>query len=82
MRLLWRLTSFLLCLGLSAAPALACPLCDTASGKLVREGVFNRHFGVNLFLVLAPFPVCLLIGALLYYGLPTRKRSSFPVILD
>lgn len=82
MCLLRRLISFLLCGALSTVPAVACPFCDTATGKLVREGVFNRHFGVNLLLVLAPFPICLTIGALLYYGLPQRKRSSPSIVLD
>lgn len=82
---MWRLMqiSFLLCLWLlKATPASACPLCNTPTGKLVREAVFNRHFGVNLLLVLAPFPVCLLIGACLYYGFPCRNSSSKSVTMD
>ncbi len=82
MRLLWRLISFSLCWLLAVNPVFACPLCNTATGKLVREAVFNRHFGVNLLLVLAPFPVCLLIGVCLYYGFPVRKSASKSVRAD
>ena len=82
MRLFWRLTLFSLCWLLAAAPVSACPLCDTATGRLVREAVFNRHFGVNLLLVLAPFPICLLIGVCLYYGFPGRKPAAKSVRAD
>jgi hypothetical protein len=36
--------------------ALACPVCDTATGVAVREAIFNGEFPSNAFSVLLPFP--------------------------
>ncbi len=58
---------------LRMASAAACPLCNTGTGKQVRAGLFNGHFGTNLLLVLLPIPVFLVIIAFLYFGPPVRS---------
>ncbi len=39
----------------------ACTVCDSATGKQLRAGLFNGHFAHTLLLVAAPMPV--LVGA-------------------
>ena len=55
---------------------LACPLCHTETGRQVRAGIFDAHFGGNLLYTLSPFPVFLLVVALLYFGFPTAKDED------
>ncbi|MGV3771744.1 MAG: hypothetical protein ACO1QB_02510 [Verrucomicrobiales bacterium] len=37
----------------------ACPLCNTDTGKQVREGIFGEDFAPNLLAIVAPFPFML-----------------------
>lgn len=61
---------------LLSPPARACPVCDSGTGKAVRQGLFNAEFGKNLLMTALPFPIFLGIAAYLYYGPPTRRGRS------
>jgi uncharacterized membrane protein len=52
----------------SASTALACPLCDSETGRQVRAGIFNADFVTNLVLTLLPFPVLLGLVAWIHFG--------------
>lgn len=58
---------------LGVAPALACPLCESVTGRQVRAGIFGEDFGYNLLVTTLPFPVLLLIVALIHFGWPGQK---------
>ena len=58
----------------SSSAAWACPVCDSGTGKAVRAGVFGRDFGFNLLVSVAPFAVCALIVAAIYYGPTSQPR--------
>jgi hypothetical protein len=60
-------TGALLVLGVRAA--LACPVCDTATGEAVRNGI-AADFGSSLFATIAPFPVLLAVVGVLHRGWP------------
>lgn len=60
----------------SAAPVLACPVCDTENGTQVRAGVFNDQFGWNLLKVSSPFPVLLGAVGLLYCLTPASREDG------
>jgi hypothetical protein len=57
-----------------AAPALACPVCDSDTGVAVRNGI-AADFASNVLVTLAPFPILTAIVAVLHYGWPPRRRS-------
>jgi hypothetical protein len=63
----------LLCLQVSV---LACPFCQSATGKQVRSGIFNDGFALNAILTLTPFPVLLALVALVYFGPARRPRCQ------
>jgi len=63
---------------LNAASLLACPVCDSETGKAVRRGLFSPDFGTNLLLTVLPFPIFLAIIALLYYGPPAFIQRRPP----
>ncbi len=65
-------------IGLLAAPALACPVCNTGTGRAVRAGILSSHFGANLLATLVPFVFFLGIAYLIYYGLP-GKAAPHPL---
>lgn len=65
---------------LGASPAWACPLCRSETGRRVREGLFDAHFGTNLAATLLPFPVFLAIIALIHFGAPRPKGRSRRVL--
>jgi hypothetical protein len=48
--------------------ASACPVCDTATGALVRAGIFDDTFWVTLLQVTAPLPVLVALIARLHFG--------------
>lgn len=58
--------------GLLAVPVLACPVCNTGTGRAVRAGILSSHFGSNLLATLVPFVFFLGIAYLIYYGLPGK----------
>ena len=55
---------------LLVSPAVACPFCESETGRQVRQGIFDRHFVDNLLLTLLPFPVLLAI-----WMIPDLPRS-------
>lgn len=54
----------------------ACPLCNTETGKQVREGIFGPDFGINVLLTLAPFPMLFGIIALIFWAIPDSQTKS------
>jgi hypothetical protein len=48
--------------------ASACPICDTDTGRQVRAGIFDENFWITLAMVLAPFPVLLLVLLAMHLG--------------
>ena len=63
-------TAALLAAAANPLAASACPLCNTPTGQQVRAGIFDHDFGMTLLTVLAPFPVLLLVLAMMHFGLP------------
>ncbi|MES2568866.1 MAG: hypothetical protein V4710_02290 [Verrucomicrobiota bacterium] len=61
---------------MAATAARACPLCASETGRQVRAGIFNEHFGATLLAVLSPFPLLLLVLAALHYGLPRMGKAD------
>lgn len=57
---------------LGAGRVLACPLCSTGTGDVVRAGIAD-DFGAKLLATAAPFPVLAAIVALLHWGWPGRR---------
>ena len=60
--------------GLWPARVLACPYCQSETGRLVSAGIFNSDFWLNALLTLLPIPVMLLIVGLIHFGLPWPGR--------
>jgi len=58
-----------------AAPALACPICDTATGQQVRSGIVDSHFAFNVVATLLPFPILIAIAAFIHFGGGGGRRS-------
>jgi len=62
----------------SVAPA--CMVCDTELGHQVQRGVFDGNFARTAVAVLLPFPLFLLAGAAVHFGVPKlmtpRKRQT------
>jgi hypothetical protein len=62
--------------------ASACPICDTDTGRQVRAGKFDENFWITLAMVLAPFPVLLLVLLAMHLGwsrfavLPFKPRQN------
>jgi hypothetical protein len=51
----------------SLAQVSACTVCNTETGRQVRDGVFGHDFGTTLIAVWAPFPILLaIVGAVLW----------------
>jgi hypothetical protein len=61
---------------IEASSVAACPFCDSETGRQVRAGIFNDHFGYNLFLTVLPFPIFLGIVAAIHFGLPFRAKNA------
>jgi hypothetical protein len=57
----------------AAAPASACPICDTETGVAVRAGIVE-DFPVHFLATIAPFPVLIAAVALLHHGFPSSRR--------
>jgi hypothetical protein len=53
----------------------ACPLCKTETGKEVRAGIVDEHFGRTLAAVAAPFPILLGVVAMIHFGWPMSRRD-------
>lgn len=69
---------------LTAVETAACPLCSTATGATVRQGIFNAEFVVTASTVLLPFPVILGVVAVLRYGWNPRPllERIFPALVN
>jgi hypothetical protein len=61
---------------LGAAQLLACPLCNSDTGRLVRAGIINKQFGSNLLLTLLPGGVLLAIVFLIHLGWPATNIAA------
>jgi hypothetical protein len=58
-----------------AAPAAACPVCDSETGRTIRAGIFDDDFGANVLLTLLPFPVLAGVVVLIHYAFPNPRLS-------
>jgi hypothetical protein len=58
-----------------ASSVTACTICDSENGRRVRAGIFDEHFGYNLFATMLPFPIFLAIAAAIYFGFPFGSRG-------
>jgi hypothetical protein len=62
---------------LSAAPAAACTVCDSANGQAVREAfVEDDDFTVNLMAATLPSLAFAGVVALVHFGWPARERRG------
>ena len=59
-----------------SAPAGACPICNTGTGRQVRAGIFGDDFGRTLLAVALPFPVLLAVVAAIHFGWPVTRRTG------
>lgn len=70
---------------LRLSPILACPVCDTTTGRQVREGILNADFPFHLAGALLPFVVLTAIVAAIHFPSPRlmgRRRMSASNVLD
>ena len=58
----------------TAAAALACPVCDTETGKQVREGIFGEGFAQNAVAVGAPLPILMGLALFVSHWLGKEDR--------
>jgi hypothetical protein len=65
-----------ICLLTTAGSLLACPVCDTETGKQVREGIFGKDFYKNVLVTVAPFPVVLGLIAVDFRLVPDWKHAD------
>jgi len=56
--------------------ASACMVCDTELGHQVQRGVFDGSFARTAVAVLLPFPLFLLAGAAVHFGVPKLMTPS------
>jgi hypothetical protein len=61
-----------------SAPAGACPVCDTGTGRQVWAGILDENFGRTLLAVALPFPVLLAVVAVIHFGWPPFRRQDIP----
>jgi hypothetical protein len=57
-----------------AAPALGCPICDTATGQQIRSGIVDDHFAFNVVATLLPLPILIAIAAFIHLGGGRRSK--------
>jgi hypothetical protein len=63
-------------LSLAASQTKACPICDSAVGRQVREGIFDQGFARNLAVTVAPFPFFLGLVVAIGGGVPWPRRRT------
>lgn len=63
---------------LGVAPAVACPVCASDTGRRVRAGVFDAEFGTHLALVGVPFAVAAGVATLIHFWPSRRERTDRP----
>ena len=61
---------------LGARTLSACPVCNSGTGREVRDGIFGPDFGRNVALTALPFPIFLGIAAAVYYGPPPWRKPG------
>jgi uncharacterized membrane protein len=54
---------------------LACPVCESSNGRLVRAGIIGDDLGLVLVSTTLPFAVILAITAMIHFGLG-KPRSA------
>lgn len=54
----------------------ACPLCKTTIGTEVRAAIFDHDFLFNLFYMLLPFALFMLIAFALYHGPSSHRKKA------
>ncbi|HSH40282.1 MAG TPA: hypothetical protein VK993_16030 [Chthoniobacterales bacterium] len=59
------------------AAVLACTVCDSQTGRQVRDGIFGENFWSTLLAVVSPFPVLLVTIATIQWLL-SRPTSAHP----
>ena len=62
----------------TASNLVACPVCNTETGKQVREGIFGPNFYKNVLVIAAPFPLVLGLIALAFRIIPDGKTLREP----
>lgn len=73
-RRLSRSFALLASIALISPSTLACPVCDTDTGRQVRSGIFNADTARNAAATLLPFPILAGAVALLHCG-PRRMKG-------
>lgn len=53
--------------------AVACTVCGSDTGRQVRAGVFDGHFGGTACAVLLPFAIFVALGVGVYFGMPELR---------
>ena len=60
---------------LAAAPARACPVCRTGTGRQVRAGIVGDDLGPGVLATVLPFAVVAGVTAAIHFGGRGRERS-------
>ncbi len=55
---------------LALVPVLACPVCDTGTGREVRAGILGGDVALTLLAVTLPFTLVACIVAFIHFGRP------------
>lgn len=76
MRTVLRLGTMAAVIFVLAAPAAACPVCDSETGKRVRAGIFGDRFAADAGLTLLPFPVLAGLVVLIHFSFPNPKPAA------
>jgi hypothetical protein len=66
-------------------PIFACPVCETATGRQVREGILNADFPLHFAGALLPFLVLTAVLAAIHFSaprVPGRRRIPTTPALD
>lgn len=61
---------------LASRTAVACTVCGSDTGRQVRAGIFDGHFGETALTVLSPFAVFAVVGLACYFGMPELRVSD------
>ena len=59
---------------LAGADAAACPVCDSETGRQVRDGLVDEGLAVNLLAVVLPFAAVGAVVAAVHFGWPLNRR--------
>lgn len=74
----WSAAASLLALSVATSSAVACPFCESETGRQVQAGIFDEQFWGNVLLTLLPFPVLLVVVALIYFDLSWLWKRRQP----